>query len=190
MKMPPKRRLLFRAVTSPALYLIVGLLCLGAITAYWVASIGGPTAFRESFGATAPLITLPIHVVLATTAFPADLIAVANGALYGLVLGTALSWLGWWLAALLQFRLGCRVRHDFDLESNLDRIPGWLRRFPVDHPAFLIGVRQLPWLGMHIGSFVPGAAGVGFRRFLWCSAIGVGPGSFLMAAVGAGLVTL
>ena len=178
------------AVRSPTLYALAGLLILGVFLYRWVASIGGPDTFRASFGAVAPLVTVPIHVVIAIAPVPSDFIAIANGALYGFALGTGLSWLGWWIAALAEFGLGKRVRRDFLLESNMERIPGWLRRFPIDHPAFLIGARQIPWLGGHITSFVPGAAGVSLRRYVWCSAIAIVPGAVLMAAIGAGLMKL
>ena len=178
------------AVRSPTLYWIIGLLLLGAILAHWVSSNGGLADLREDLGPAAPWATVPVHVVLAITPFPSDLVAIGNGAFYGLVLGTAFSWLAWWAAALLEYGLGRRARKDFELDANLDRIPGWLQQFPVDHPVFLIGVRQVPWLGGHLGSILPGAAGVKLRRYSWCSAIAVIPGSILMTAIGAGLVTL
>ncbi len=178
---------LARLFLSPTLYAIVGILILAALLTRWLAS-NDPTTFRESFGVAAVAITVPVHIVLAMTPFPADLISVANGAVYGLAFGTALSCLGWWVAALLQFGLGRRARKDFDLANQSDHIPPWLQRLPIEHPLYLIGVRQVPWLGMHIGSFVPGAAGVKLPRFAWCSAIGVFPGSLIMTAIGAGIV--
>ena len=188
--MPPRRHWFQLAIRSPTLYLIFGLLLLGVILAHWVTANGGLADLREDLGPAAPWATVPVHVVLAITPFPSDLVAIGNGAFYGLVLGTAFSWLAWWVAALLEYGLGRRARKDFELDANLDRIPGWLQQFPVDHPVFLIGVRQVPWLGGHLGSIVPGAAGVKLRRYSWCSAIGVIPGSILMAAIGAGLVAL
>lgn len=185
--MPHERRFLTRLISSPAVYAILAILAVAGLLTRWLAS-NDPTALRESFGAAAIGITVPVHVVLAMTPFPADLISIANGAVYGLVLGTTLSCMGWWIAALLQFSLGRRARKDFDLASHTDRMPDWLQRFPIEHPLYLICVRQVPWLGMHIGSFVPGAAGVKLQRFAWCSAIGVVPGSLLMTAIGAGIV--
>jgi len=183
------RSLARRVLLSPTIYVIVLVLFLAGWLTQWMAS-NDPASLREAFGLSAIAVTLPVHVVLAMTPFPADLMAIANGAVYGLLLGTVLSCLGWWFAALLQYGLGRRARADFDLENNTSRIPGWLKQFPVDHPLYLICCRQVPWLGMHIGSFVPGAAGVGLRRFAWCSAIGVIPGSLLMTAIGAGLIQL
>jgi uncharacterized membrane protein YdjX (TVP38/TMEM64 family) len=184
------RNLAVRAARSPAVYTIVGVVILGATLARWVASIGGPAAFRESYGAAAPLATAPIHVVLSITPFPSDVVSIANGALYGFTSGAILSWLAWWVAAVAEFGLGRRARKDFDLESQLDRMPTWLKRFPVDHPVFLIGGRQVPYLGGHLTSFVPGAAGVRFSRYVWCSAVAVLPGAIVMAGIGAGLMKI
>jgi uncharacterized membrane protein YdjX (TVP38/TMEM64 family) len=128
--------------------------------------------------------------VLAITPFPSDVIAIANGALYGFARGAALSWLAWWIAALAQFGLARWVRRDLDLERHRDRLPRWLQRFPVDHPLFLIGGRLVPWIGGHVTTLLPGAAGVAPSRFAWCSAIAIVPGSIVMPAIGAGIMKL
>lgn len=184
---PSDRHLLGRLFRSPTFYLIVAILIAAWFGWQWLQD-HEIKEVRDSFGLAAIAITLPLHVVMAMTPFPSDLFAIANGALYGLILGTVISCSGWWMAALLQFGLGRRARKDFDFEQQPPNLPAWLRRLPIDHPVYLIGIRQVPWLGMHLGSFVPGAAGVPWKRFAWCSAIGVIPGSLLMTAIGAGLV--
>lgn len=88
--MPLQRSWLLRAATSPALYTIAGALVLGTVLVRWTASIGDPEAIRASFGVSAPLATVPIHIVLTLTPFPTDVIATANGALYGFALGVGL----------------------------------------------------------------------------------------------------
>jgi uncharacterized membrane protein YdjX (TVP38/TMEM64 family) len=188
--MRDQRRFWLRAATSPAVYSVVGLLLLGNIVARWIAVIGGPAVIRETWGYSAPLISVPAHILLAITPFPSDIVSIANGAVYGFVPGAVLSWVAWWIAALAEYGLGRRARKDFDLERGLQKMPTWLRRFPIEHPAFLIGGRLLPWLGGHITTFFPGAAGVQFQRYVWCSAVAVIPPSIVMAAVGAGLVRL
>jgi len=175
------------AILSPTVWMIVILVGIGGGLSHYLTS-HDLRDFRESLGPMAMAVTLPIHVVLALTPFPSDFVAIANGAMYGFAVGTPLSCFGWWIAAIIQFWIGRRARSDLELESVGARLPQWLRRLPDDHPLYLMGVRQVPWLGMHLGSFVPGAAGVPFRRFLWCSAFGVIPGSLLMTAIGAGLV--
>ena len=82
------------------------------------------------------------------------------------------------------------MRRDFDLDAQLPRVPAMLRRFPVQHPVFLVGSHLLPWVGGHVSTLLPGALGVGFVRVAWCSAVGIIPGSLVMAALGVGLVRL
>lgn len=184
----PPSGAIVKLARAPSVWIIIGFLIAGFFLIRWIASIGGPEVFSERFGRVAPLITLPAHIIVALTPFPSDAIAIANGALYGFVSAVFLNWFGWWLAALLEFQLGRRTRRDFHWDDQRDRLPAWLRRLPIEAPAFLILARQIPWLGGHVTTFLPGAAGVAYRRFWWCAAVAVIPGSVLMAAIGAGLV--
>lgn len=174
-------------ILSPTVAVIAVLLIVAAWLSQWLAT-NDLQSFRDSLGLSAALIVIPVHVVLALTPFPSDVVAIANGAMFGFFVGALLNWIGWWIAAVCQFELGRRARQDFDLANTSSKMPLWLRNLPFSHPIYLIGVRQIPWLGMHAASFVPGAAGVRFSRFLWCSTVGAIPGSILMSAIGAGLM--
>jgi uncharacterized membrane protein YdjX (TVP38/TMEM64 family) len=176
-----------RLLRSPTVWIFVGFVILGIMIIDWMDEIGGPSAFREKFGALAPLVTVVAHVVVAVTPFPSDAMAMANGVLYGFWVGVCLTWLGWALAGVAEFALGRRARHDFSLDAALAKAPAWISHFPVSHPVYLLASRQIPWLGGHISTFVPGAAGVSWRRFLWCSAIAIIPSSILMTGIGAGI---
>jgi len=180
-------RVFYRLLLLPTTWAVILILVAGSGLAHWVSSMGGPQVFRERFGVVAPLITVPVHAIVAVTPFPSDVISVANAVLYGFWLGAALSWIGWWSGALAEYGLGRQARKEFELEIWLARVPRWLRQFPVGHPVFLIVSRQIPWLGGHVSTFVPGAYGVSLRRFAWCSAIAIIPGALVMAAIGAGL---
>ena len=163
---------------------------LGALLIDWIDNMGGPVAFRMKFGLFAPVLTVTLHIILALTPFPSDAVSISNGAMYGFRLGVGLSWFGWWLAALAEFALGRRAGIDFCLDTALAKTPGWVQRFPISHPAYLILSRQIPWLGGHISTFVPGAAGVSWRRYAWCSAIAIIPGALIMTGIGVGIMQL
>ena len=134
--------------------------------------IGAPELIRAQFGALAPLVSVPLHVA-AVAAAPGvdDAFGLANGILYGMPLGFALSWLAWFTGSLVQFWVGRSARSDFDLGARSERLPRWLRELPVGHPGYIIGVRFVPGAGGHLASIIPGAAGVPLRRFLWCTAL-------------------
>lgn len=153
----------------------------------WLEASGGAVALRDRFGPMAPLVSVPVHVLLSATPFPSELIGVANGSAYGLWVGTLCSWIGWWCGAVLEYalvRLGVR---QVEWGAAVRRLPGWLRRFPVGHPVVLIVGRQLPF-GFHAVNILAGLAGVSARRQLVCAAISNLPYAFLSAAVGAGLI--
>jgi uncharacterized membrane protein YdjX (TVP38/TMEM64 family) len=164
-----------------------GLALTAGILLQGLEAAGGPAGLRAWLGPGAPALTVPLQALVAASPLPSDALCVANGAVYGFGVGALLSWLGWWLGALLEFALGRRARGDFDLAATLARLPGFLRRLPVGHPLFLIAARQLPWIGGSMSTFVPGAAGVPLLRLAWCQAIAILPAALLSAAIGAGL---
>lgn len=179
-----------RLVTSRAFYLILGIVFVGLLLTRWVEALGGPAGIWERFGWLAPAISVPFHAFIAVTPLPSDLVSIANGAVYGFWAGAGFNWLGWFIASFLQYSIGRRVRHDFDVEAWLARSPSWLRRFPADHPVFIIGSRFVPYAGGHLATLVPSAMGVALGRFTWCTAVALVPSSLVMAGVGAGLLLL
>jgi uncharacterized membrane protein YdjX (TVP38/TMEM64 family) len=179
-----------RVLRTASIWVVVGALVVGYFLAQGVHSLGGPEGVRDRFGVVAPLVTGSLQLVLTPTPFPSDVICVAHGTLYGFWLAVPLNWFAWWLAALFEYAVGRRARRDFELDRHVGRLPAWLRRFPVEHPAFLILGRQVPWAGGHVTTLIPGALGVPFGRLAWCSAVSILSGAVLFAAVGAGLLHL
>jgi len=176
------------ALRSSALHAVLVLFLAAAASAWWIESIGGPARVRAQLGVAAPLASVILHVLLNISPMPGDVVAIANGSLYGVALATALNWLGWYIAAFIQFSIGRRAARDFDLGEHLDRVPRFLRRFPVEHPAYLLIARLLPWAGGHVTTWIPGAAGVRVWRFAWCTALAIVPASIGFSVVGAGAV--
>lgn len=154
----------------------------------WLWTLGGPAALRDQWGAAAPALSLVAHTFVSVTPV-GDLVpwALANGATYGVVLGALLNWLAWIGAAALLFGLARRASVDPALDTELHRLPTWLRRLPVHHPLFLISVRWFPF-GGYLASVGAGVFGVSLRRLLWCTAVGSAPPALLLALVGAGLL--
>jgi uncharacterized membrane protein YdjX (TVP38/TMEM64 family) len=185
-----RRSLLRRILGSTALWLLVFLLVASVYLAQWVERQGGPEAISERYGLMAPLVTLPLHTIVAVSPLPSDFLSIANGSLYGFWIGAILSWIGWWFAGLAAFAIGRRARHEFQLDSVTSRLPKWLQELPVGHPVYLIGARQIPLIGGDATTFVPGALGVSFRRYAWCSAVAIVPGACIMSAIGVGLLRL
>ena len=113
---------------------------------------------------------------------PSELIALPTAAIYGFWLGSLLIWFGWVAATPLRYLIVSRMMTDFDFERGRERMPQWLQRLPVSHPAYLIFARWLPY-GPHLVDYTAGAAGVRLRTLLWSSAIATVPPAFLMSAL-------
>jgi len=182
--------MILKILRSNVFWLVVGLCAIALGLTRWVESLGGPAALWDRFGLIAPAVSIPVHAIVAVTPFPSDVLAVANGTVYGFWFGALFSWAGWYLAAFIEFHIGSRARVDFPIEDWLARLPERLQRLPVAHPLFLIGSRFVPWAGGHISTLVPGAMGVPIPRFAWCTAVAIAPPSLIMAGIGAGLLAL
>lgn len=177
-----------RIRASRAVQIILVLMLAAWLFSRWLDSIGGPEVVREELGWVAPAVILPLQALGGFTLFAGDAIAIANGLLYGLWLGSLLSWTGWMLTAYLQYFLVRRSVHDLGLAPRSEGLPGWLERFPLDHPAFLI-LSRIP-LGGTVANTAAGALGVPLWRHSWCSAVGTLPRAFFFAAIGTGLLQL
>jgi uncharacterized membrane protein YdjX (TVP38/TMEM64 family) len=154
----------------------------------WLSTIGGPIALANRLGSWAPIVSVPVHVLLSATPFPSELIGIANGSIYGLWIGTLCGWIGWWCGGMLQYTLARRAANDIDETTLVRRIPGWLRGFPAGHPAFMIIGRQLPF-GFHAVNVMAAVSGVSPKRQMLLSAISNLIYAMLAAATGAGLVS-
>ncbi|MFM7143739.1 MAG: VTT domain-containing protein [Alphaproteobacteria bacterium] len=163
-------------------------LLLGGAAILWIRAQGGPSVLRARWGWAGTAAWLPLQV-LVNLSPASDFVpcAVLNGTLYGFRTGALVSWAAWMVAASLEFAIGRRTGSDFGLSAESERLPAWLRRLPLGHPAVLVVGHWIP-VSSSLVNFAAGALGVPFGRLLWCTAIAMVPPSLLAAAIGAGLV--
>ena len=105
--------------------------------------------FIRSIG---PFVAYPVAIAVFTAVASApfsvtDALAIMNGAIFGPLWGSIVNAIGLVFAAMLGYWINQRASHLFDLEAALERLPGWVKRFPVGSPMFLIGVRIIPGFG-------------------------------------------
>lgn len=178
-----------RAVRSKGIRLIFLLLVLGALFVFLLKSLGGPEAIRDRLGYSAAALIVPVQAVVAVSPFPSELVAIGTTAIYGFWFGAVIAWFGWFVAAFLQYFVARRTAMDFDFERARSRLPNWIGRFPVEHPAFLIFARLVPW-GPHLVNSAAGVYGISLKRHGWCAAVSIVPQALFISAVGNGLFGL
>jgi uncharacterized membrane protein YdjX (TVP38/TMEM64 family) len=175
-----------RAAGSRGIQLLCLFVLLGLGLGRWLDDAGGAQSVGEGLGLLGVPTLISVQIVAAFTPVFGEMIAGANAALYGFWPGTGMSFVAWMLTAHLQYGIARRTARDFDFDATYARLPAWLRRFPVDHPVFLIGVR-LPFGGPIVNA-AAGAFGVSLWRHTWCAAIGILPRAMFFAGLGVGLL--
>jgi uncharacterized membrane protein YdjX (TVP38/TMEM64 family) len=110
-----------------------------------------------------PLGILVFALVASAPFSVTDALAIMNGAIYGPVGGTVVDVIGLVLAAMLGYWVNMRASKLLDLHAYLERLPEWVKRFPVGSPAFLIAVRVIPGFGGTVAT----ASAAAFRVPLW-----------------------
>jgi uncharacterized membrane protein YdjX (TVP38/TMEM64 family) len=110
------------------------------------------------------LLAVLVFAVVASAPFSVtDALAIMNGAIFGPLMGSLINAVGLVLAAMLGYAINRHASQMLDLELYLERLPGWVKRFPVGSPVFLIAVRIIPGFGGTIAT----ATAATFRVPVW-----------------------
>lgn len=142
--------------------------------------IGGPS--------TAGAIVYPLlYAGLTVLLFPGAVITAAGGALFGVLLGTALTLVGATAGATAAFLIGRRLGR-----TQVERIAGrrigaldaWLERWGL---LAVIYVRLLPVFPFNALNYAAGVTALRTRDYVLGTAIGIIPGTFAFSALGSSL---
>lgn len=115
----------------------------------------GPSAYPLAIAVFALVASAPFSVT--------DALAIMNGAIFGPLVGSIVDIVGLVLAAMLGYWINLRASKLLDLHEYLQRLPPWVKRFPVGSPAFLIAVRVIPGFGGTVAT----ASAAAFKVPLW-----------------------
>ncbi len=117
--------------------------------------------------------------------FPAEILALCAGAVYGTVWGTVLIWAGAMIGACLSFALsrwlGQPFVHAVLGPKSCARLDGWTE----DQGAVtLLVARFIPIIAFNLINYCAGLTRVGWGTFLWTTGLGILPLTVLMVWMG------
>lgn len=147
--------------------------------------------FLVYFVAANPLVSagalIAIYAGLVAISFPgASLLTIASGLLFGTVLGGSLVVLGATIGATIVFQIAKNASGD-DLRK---RIGSWGEKladgFAKNAFSYLMLLRLLPVAPFWLVNIVPALFGVKLRDYVLATALGIIPGTFVYASIGAG----
>ncbi|MEP6992340.1 MAG: TVP38/TMEM64 family protein [bacterium] len=125
-----------------------------------------------------PLFVLA-YGLIASVGLPAFPLTLAGGAIFGLTLGSALSWLGALLGASGAYLLARALGGDA-IRGLLGKAAARLEALGERHGfTTILRLRLIPVVPFNVVSLASGLAGVPFRSFLAGTALGIIPGTVI-----------
>jgi uncharacterized membrane protein YdjX (TVP38/TMEM64 family) len=113
-------------------------------------------------------LAIAIFTIVASAPFSVtDALAVMNGVLFGPWIGSLVNAIGLVFAAMVGYAIALRTSHLLQLDKNVEKLPGWVRRFPVGSPAFLITLRIIPGLGGTLATQIAAAFRIPLFTHVW-----------------------
>ncbi|MCW2242081.1 TVP38/TMEM64 family protein [Azospirillum canadense] len=148
-------------------------------------SPGDLVALLRSWGAWGVLLSVGLMILHSFVPFPAELLSVANGMVYGAVGGAVVTWGGAMLGAWAAFGsariLGRPWVHRVLAEHHWRVLDDWSGR--QGWRALLIA-RLIPVIAFNLVNYAAGLTAVSWWTFTWATAVGIVPMTVLTAVMG------
>jgi len=139
--------------------------------------------FAASWGAWSAAGAVLLMVLHSFVPLPAEIIAIANGMLFGTWLGIALTWAGAMLGAVLSSALARWLGRPFVRLLVSERRWQQVERLSLT-PTTLLFVRLVPLISFNLVNYAAGLLGVRWWPFLWTTALGILPLTVAMVVAG------
>ncbi|TMV04772.1 TVP38/TMEM64 family protein [Ruegeria sediminis] len=143
-------------------------------------------AHLRAAGIWAPVVVIGLMVLHSFVPFPAEILALCAGAVFGTLMGSVLIWCGAMLGALVAFALarwlGRDVVRGWLSASQARQLDAWTEA----QGAFtLLILRFLPVVAFNLINYAAGLTRVRLWTFVWTTALGILPVTVLCAWLGA-----
>jgi uncharacterized membrane protein YdjX (TVP38/TMEM64 family) len=155
----------------------------------WSVSVGDIERFVERWGAWSALGSIVLMVLHSFLPLPAELIAIANGMLFGSAMGVGITWIGAMIGAGCAFAIarhcGRPLVHRVVAKRHWQAIASW-----QVSPSTLVFVRLIPVISFNLVNYAAGLAGVSWLTFLWTTGFGILPITVVSVVLGDRLLAL
>ena len=179
------------------LAIVGGLVAVGALQEWfasvyeWAAGLDANQlrASIEGLGPLAPLASVGLMIVHTFVPFPLEILAIANGLVFGAWGGIAITWFSMVLSAWIGYataRFAGSLVHRLTSADRLRRMQEWVERRSTWE---LVAIRFIPVISFSVLNLALGLLRVPFWRFTWTTALGIIP-IVVISVVSGHLLTL
>jgi uncharacterized membrane protein YdjX (TVP38/TMEM64 family) len=142
----------------------------------------------ESWGMWGVAGSILLMVLHSFVPLPAEIVAMANGMLYGPLWGTVITWTGAMLGAYLAFGLARWLGRPFVramvAKRHREQLDEWVTR---QGGGMLLLSRFVPVISFNLINYAAGLTAISWWTFTWATGLGILPLTFLMVLIGDGL---
>lgn len=171
------------------------LLALGLASgaAVWLLRLENPVLqmerLLEAWGPLAAPISIALMVLHSFVPFPAEMLAIANGMLFGAVWGTVITWIGAMLGAYLAFGLTRVLGQPFAEGVVPARHWQTVERWSERHGGSALFIaRLIPVISFNLINYAAGLTTISWATFTWATGLGILPITLAAVLTGAGIV--
>jgi len=147
--------------------------------------IGDMQALIRSWGMWGVCASLLLMILHSLVPFPAELVAIANGAVFGAFWGVVITWSGAMLGAFLAFGLARFFGRPFVEKAVAQRqwevIDQWTAK---EGSSLLLVGRLIPAVAFNLINYAAGLMHITWWTFAWTTGIGILPFTVLMVYLG------
>lgn len=184
----------------PKSVLICGLLVAGAALSMallyvalefdWVAHLSAKSikTWIKDLGYWGVIVSIVLMVAHSVLPFPAEIIAIANGMVYGPVWGTVITWSGAMLGAIVAFGVTRKFGRPFLVKVMRDDQLRRLDSLSESHgPMMIFLARFVPLIAFNLVNIAAGLTRVPWWAFVASTGIGILPFTVIMVWLGHGI---
>ena len=154
-------------------------------------SVNDAVALIRSWGAWGMAGSIALMVVHSFLPFPAEVIALANGLIYGPLVGAVITWVGAMLGGSAAFGLtrliGRPLVQRLLSEGQQERLAAWSHE--RGGVALLLS-RLIPVIAFNLINYAAALTGISWWTFLWATGLGILPFTILLAILGNQMLTV
>lgn len=140
----------------------------------------------NEMGIWGQLVIIGLMIVHCFIPFPAELVALAAGSIYGTLHGTLLTWIGAMIGASLSFGLTRILGHPFVDWALPKKQRVMLDKWTEDQGTITLLIsRFIPLIAFNLINYAAGLTKISWWTFLWTTGLGILPLTALMVHMGA-----